>query len=151
MKKTITLLAVCLLLMSVLAGFTAFFNRTEEVGYFTALKVTIRSNAINVYSIISLILGGIEFFIILLTGKEVPKIRSVWLGVLLFTLSFSYQCVSDMLPGLRKEVGAISIMVVTVFFYAYIYGMALLLSSICYFSAKKSSKWICCSPKIPAK
>lgn len=120
MKKTITLLAVCLLLMSVLAGFTAFFNRTEEVGYFTALKVTIRSNAINVYSIISLILGGIEFFIILLTGKEVPKIRSVWLGVLLFTLSFSYQCVSDMLPGLRKEVGAISIMVVTVFFYAYI-------------------------------
>lgn len=44
MKKTITLLAVCLLLMSVLAGFTAFFNRTEEVGYFTALKVTIRSN-----------------------------------------------------------------------------------------------------------
>lgn len=120
MKKTITLLAVCLLLMSVLAGFTAFFNRTEEVGYFTALKVTIRSNATNVYSIISLILGGIEFFIILLTGKEVPKIRSVWLGVLLFTLSFSYQCVSDMLPGLRKEVGAISIMVVTVFFYAYI-------------------------------
>lgn len=54
MKKTITLLAVCLLLMSVLAGFTAFFNRTEEVGYFTALKVTIRSNAINVYSIIRL-------------------------------------------------------------------------------------------------
>ena len=66
MKKTITLLAVCLLLMSVLAGFTAFFNRTEEVGYFTALKVTIRSNAINVYSIISLILGGIEFFIMLI-------------------------------------------------------------------------------------
>ncbi len=72
MKKTITLLAVCLLLMSVLAGFTAFFNRTEEVGYFTALKVTIRSNAINVYSIISLIFTKNRLFLHFLPKNMYP-------------------------------------------------------------------------------
>jgi len=120
MKKTITMLLTCLLLMCSVAGVTAFFNQTDDAGYFTTLASIVKSNVINVYAVVSFVLGAIDYVIILLTGKEAPKVRSVWLGVLLFTQSFLYQCISDMMPGFSKEVGAVGIIVVTVLFHIYI-------------------------------
>ena len=118
-KKTIVSLVICLLLMIIAAIVTALLTKTDDVGFGATLYATLTRNAINVYSLVSFALGAIDFFVVLFTDKEAPKSRSVRVGAKLFTLTFLYQCVSDMFPDSKKEVGTIAVIVVVILFYIY--------------------------------
>lgn len=119
MKKTITILAVCLVLMLIAAVISTLFAFGANDQYFINLIATVKTNSISVSALVSFGLGALDYVYLLFKGKEIPKLRSLWLGIILFTSSFLYQCVSDLFTTARKEAGGYYLLFVTVVFYFY--------------------------------
>lgn len=107
--------------MATLSAATALLTRKNDESLFCIWLLIVKSNTISLYSLVSLIMSCIDYFITIFNDNEndISKQRFAWLGILLFTLSFSYQCFSEMFPHSANEVGAISLLLVTSVLYLY--------------------------------
>lgn len=119
MKKPITIFIICLALMLLAAVISTLCIFGANDQYFINLIEMVKTNITVVSTVVSLGVGVLEYVYLLFKEKEIPKLRSLRLGIILFTGSFLYQCVSDIFPSARKEAGGYFLLFVTVLFYLY--------------------------------
>ena len=120
MKKSFVALVVCLMLMGIVTCITAWLTLSNDIAFFDSLCSVVKTNVVSIHAIVSCILGALDFAIPLITGKEASKSRSVWLGVVLFTTTYLFQCFSDIFPNALKTVGIYSIITIFIVFYIYL-------------------------------
>lgn len=104
-ESKLTKLLVACVLIDILGALATVLLLPREYNVLIAFWKTIIQNIRSIYSIATVAVSAAGFLIIVLTGKEIPKMRAVQFAIILFSLIFLYQCACTIFTD---ELGAMS-------------------------------------------
>lgn len=91
-KPKLTKLLVACVLIDLLGALATVLFLPGECNVLIAFWKTIIQNIKSIYSVATIAVSATGFLIIVLTGKEIPKMRAAQFAIIMFALIFLYQC-----------------------------------------------------------